>query len=166
MNKKGFTLMELLLVVAILAIVAAAAAPTFSSGAGDALREARKSAFLAAYQNTVTGAHMMVALAASKGKDAVNKNLDAYDFINDATSKPQTGDFYNLEYYSPLATRQFKNNKGKDYTLGARVTNDHKLIIIYKAGTDAPTTGTDIEINTDSTTALDTVWKNIENAEN
>ena len=59
MNKKGFTLMELLLVVAILAIVAAAAAPTFTSGASDALKEARKSAFLAAYQNTVTGAHMM-----------------------------------------------------------------------------------------------------------
>ena len=76
MNKKGFTLMELLLVVAILAIVAAAAAPTFSQGASDALREARKSSFLAAYQNTVTGAHMMVALGASKGYDAKSIYLD------------------------------------------------------------------------------------------
>jgi prepilin-type N-terminal cleavage/methylation domain-containing protein len=160
MNKKGFTLMELLLVVAILAIVAAAAAPTFSQGASDALREARKSSFLAAYQNTVTGAHMMVALGASKGYDAKSIYLD-----NAALIPAEGNTTYKLDYYAPLATRQFKNDSGNDFTLSARVDENHKLIIIYQAGLTAPTSGgTDIVINTDSTTALNTAWKAINTA--
>lgn len=164
MNKKGFTLMELLLVVAILAIVAAAAAPTFTSGASDALKEARKSGFLSAYQNTVTGAHMMVALAASKGSDTADIGLDQ------ATS---AGYEHNLDYYAPIATRQFKNSKGTVYTLGAAVTSEHVLYIGYKKGSAVPTKD-DVEgsgkidiyaSGKDSSKVLDETWTAIE-AEN
>lgn len=161
MKRKGFTLMELLLVVAILAIVAAAAAPTFTSGASDALKEARKSGFLSAYQNTVTGAHMMIALGASKGYDATNINLDSTAIITPIAT-------LTLDYYAPIATRQFKNNKGNAYTLGARVTEDHKLVIVYKQGLAAPT-ASPIDINMESSTKdsskiLDEVWNSIADA--
>ena len=163
-RRNGFTLMELLLVVAILAIVAAAAAPTFSGGASDALKEARKSAFLAAYQNTVTGAHMMVALGASKGYDVYSTNLDAKGIIPEPAAG--TGSNYKLDYYAPVATRQFKNNKGDIYTLGALVDSKHALYITCKQGETAETadnaTGTQI-INTtsaDSSKVLSDYWNN------
>ena len=164
-RRNGFTLMELLLVVAILAIVAAAAAPTFSGGASDALKEARKSAFLAAYQNTVTGAHMMVALGASKGYDVYSQNLDNKEIIPNSGNK--------LDYYAPVATRQFKNNKGDIYTLGALVDSKHALYITCKKGTSPETsdtaTGTSI-INTssaDSSKVLADYWdNNVGNSEN
>ena len=166
MKRKGFTLMELLLVVAILAIVAAAAAPTFTSGASDALKEARKSGFLSAYQNTVTGAHMMIAIAASKGVDIVGANDTDKDLDTGTDSTDGVGaDKHNLNYYSPIATRQFKNSKGNVYTLGAVVDKDHKLYIIYKKGESA-TSGTKIEIsgaeNQDSSTVLNATWNAIE----
>ena len=75
MNRKGFTLMELLLVVAVLAIVAAAAAPTFFGGAQDAMNEAKKASMMSAYQNTMSGANMLTAIAASKG--VLHKNTAA-----------------------------------------------------------------------------------------
>ncbi|MGI6446777.1 MAG: prepilin-type N-terminal cleavage/methylation domain-containing protein [Candidatus Ozemobacteraceae bacterium] len=74
-NRKGFTLMELLLVVAVLAIVAAAAAPTFFGGAAEAMNEAKKSSFLSAYQNTISGANLYLSIEAAKG-NAGTANLD------------------------------------------------------------------------------------------
>ena len=62
-NKKAFTLLELLLIVAVLSIVAIAAAPFFFEGSRDSLSQARKSSFLRAYQHTMTGAQMMITLA-------------------------------------------------------------------------------------------------------
>ena len=162
MNKKGFTLMELLLVVAILAIVAAAAAPTFSSGASDALREARKSAFLGAYQNAVTGAHMMIALAASKGYDIVSTNDTNLDTYTKTVNSEEV--VHNLDYYSPVATRQFKNNKGDLYTLTAIVDNNHKLYIAYypkNATTGDATKINDYTQNTDTSKQLDDTWNAI-----
>ena len=173
MNKKGFTLMELLLVVAILAIVAAAAAPTFTSGASDALKEARKSAFLAAYQNTVTGAHMMIALAASKGYDLASKvtdgnkgELDSLGQITDTESKVVV---YEFGYYAPLATRQFKNSKGDIYSLGAKIVKTdagNKLYITYVKNNESAANGKSIKIgdtnNKDSSTLLNKAWEYIE----
>ena len=82
MNRKGFTLMELLLVVAVLAIVAAAAAPTFFNGSQEALKEAKKASFLSAYQNALSGANMYVALEVAKGnfvsQDNLAKNINTY----------------------------------------------------------------------------------------
>ena len=157
MNKKGFTLMELLLVVAILAIVAAAAAPTFTSGASDALKEARKSAFLAAYQNTVTGAHMMIALAASKGYDVASQvsgnsgsiELDNFTQITNGTGENAEVLVHQFDYYAPLATRQFKNSNGDIYSLGAKViksTTGNKLYITYNKSESTAVGGKDIKI--------------------
>ena len=175
MNKKGFTLMELLLVVAILAIVAAAAAPTFTSGASDALKEARKSAFLSAYQNTVTGAHMMIALAASKGYDvaakATNGNVELDDFaeIKDTNENVIV---HKLAYYAPLATRQFKNSNGDTFSLGAKVvaaTTGNKLYITYKKDDTSAIGGAEIKIGDtngqDSSTLLNQAWEHIEKGE-
>ena len=176
MNKKGFTLMELLLVVAILAIVAAAAAPTFTSGASDALKEARKSAFLAAYQNTVTGAHMMIALAASKGYDVASKvdnngsiELDNFTEIKNGTGNNAETLVHKFDYYAPLATRQFKNSNGDIYSLGAKVikaTTGNKLYITYKKSDTTAVGGNSIKIgdtnNQDSSTLLNAAWNAIE----
>ena len=96
-NRKGFTLMELLLVVAVLAIVAAAAAPTFFSGASEAMNEARKSSFMAAYTNASSAANMNAALYATGAKGAV---VTAPTIIQ-------------LMENSPFATRIFTNNAGK-----------------------------------------------------
>ncbi len=68
MNKRsGFTLMELLLVVAVLAIVAAAAVPTFFGGAAEAMKEARKSRIASAYTNLFSQANMAASVAMAKG---------------------------------------------------------------------------------------------------
>ena len=100
MNRKGFTLMELLLVVAVLAIVAAAAAPTFFGGAQDAMNEAKRSQFLAAYQNTLSGANVMISIAAAQGITANNNtDLSTTNLVNDENKK--------LDFYAPEAGRKF-----------------------------------------------------------
>ena len=93
MNRKGFTLMELLLVVAVLAIVAAAAAPTFFGGAQDAMNEARKSSFMSAYQNTLSGANIYVSLQASKGIQVETNDLQNHlnDYCPEASRKFELG---------------------------------------------------------------------------
>ncbi|MBF0546410.1 MAG: prepilin-type N-terminal cleavage/methylation domain-containing protein [Candidatus Riflebacteria bacterium] len=65
--RKGFTLMELLLVVAVLAIVAAAAFPVFFSGAKDAMAEAKKATYLAAYGNSLSLGNLQVSATIAKG---------------------------------------------------------------------------------------------------
>ncbi|MGI6446767.1 MAG: prepilin-type N-terminal cleavage/methylation domain-containing protein [Candidatus Ozemobacteraceae bacterium] len=112
-NRKGFTLMELLLVVAVLAIVAAAAAPTFFSGATEAINEAKKSSFLSAYQNTLSGANLLFSIEASKGNV-----LNAETFA--------TAD---LDKYVPEAARKF-NNGTKDVVLTASFSDaDNKIVV-------------------------------------
>jgi prepilin-type N-terminal cleavage/methylation domain-containing protein len=56
--KKGFTLLELLLVVAILAILAAAIGPQFVYSARDNLEVARRDRFAANYQSCILAANM------------------------------------------------------------------------------------------------------------
>ena len=103
-NRKGFTLMELLLVVAVLAIVAAAAAPTFFGGATEAMNEAKKAAFLSAYTNTSSGAAMKLAIDSSKGITPIAGIIDLTNTV-------------------PPAARQFKNGTDAVVTLQAIVGN-------------------------------------------
>ncbi|NCB46810.1 prepilin-type N-terminal cleavage/methylation domain-containing protein [bacterium] len=91
-NRKGFTLMELLLVVAVLAIVAAAAAPTFFSGATEAINEAKRSSFLSAYQNTLSGANLLVSIEASKG-NVLNATTFAAACFDKYSSQWRLSDF-------------------------------------------------------------------------
>lgn len=76
-TKRGFTLMELLLVVAVLAIVAAAAAPTFFGGAKDALREARKANVSSAFSNLMSEATMSASLQMAKNGEVADAPKDA-----------------------------------------------------------------------------------------
>lgn len=116
-NRKGFTLMELLLVVAVLAIVAAAAAPTFFGGATEAMNEAKRSQFLSAYQNTLSGTNLYMSIEAAKGVIINNADLTA-----------------NLGNYAPAAARTF-NNGTADVVLTANVNTDNTVVIM--AGTEA-----------------------------
>ena len=158
MNRKGFTLMELLLVVAVLAIVAAAAAPTFFGGAQDAMNEAKKASFMSAYQNTISGANMLTAIAASKGV------LPSAEGLLSLTIDSETKTIAN---YAPLAARTFKNRAGtKTYVFGASVVKDttsgYKVVAFYTEGSTEPTQeGTKILDPNDATNGLEAVWKTI-----
>lgn len=156
MNKKGFTLMELLLVVAVLAIVAAAAAPTFFGGAQEALNEAKKSNMNAAYQNALTGANIMLGIAASKGTPLAG-NLD----------KTQTGFDKTLADYTPISARTFKADGGT-FVFGAEMTTDGKTLLVgYVAGDDPKEGLTAIGAAgnnaSEIATALDTAWNDVFN---
>lgn len=111
-NRKGFTLMELLLVVAVLAIVAAAAAPTFFGGAAEAMNEARKSTFMAAYTNASSAANMNAAFLATGAKGEV---------VTEPTIEE-------LMANSPLDTRIFTNNAGKFGLIFAEYNKTDKVI--------------------------------------
>lgn len=133
MNKKGFTLMELLLVVAVLAIVAAAAAPTFFGGAQEAMEEAKKSSYMSAYQNCVSGTNLLMGIAASQGI-IPNANLSFTNKDDEAKT---------LENYAPRAARVFTNKNGKTYIFGATYdTTNHKVVIGFAEGNESaePTT--------------------------
>ena len=112
MNRKGFTLMELLLVVAVLAIVAAAAAPTFFGGAQEAMNEAKKSSFMSAYQNTISGANIFLSIEASKGNSVDNDSL-------------QTA----LENYAPVAGRAYALNENLKGNLTAVIINNTVRVV-------------------------------------
>lgn len=91
MKKIGFTLMELLLVIAILAIVAAVAAPQFFRSGTQAMDDSRATVLKANYQAVKTALKMKL------WDNANNKNItvgDANDFqfynhggVNDAAAK-------------------------------------------------------------------------------
>ena len=121
MNRRsGFTLMELLLVVAVLAIVAAAAAPTFFGGASQAMNEARKSGFLSAYTNTLSGASMYISIQGSKGIEPTT------GMIAVAT----------LDGFVPTAARTFKKADGTtDVTLNAYYDSATKKVSVFYGAT-------------------------------
>lgn len=149
MNKKGFTLMELLLVVAVLAIVAAAAAPTFFGGAQEAMDEARKASMHSAYQNTVSGANMMLSIAASKGL-AAGKDTDLETTAIVGTST--------MKLYAPEAARTFKSAKNTEYVFRAKMDSNGVGVIITaykKEGTVEQTPAID------DASKLETLWTNI-----
>ena len=75
MTRKAFTLLELLLTIAVLAIVAASSIPTFWGGAKEVLEDAKKSNMCTAYQNTRTGANILISIATAKAK-SISGNLD------------------------------------------------------------------------------------------
>lgn len=146
-NRKGFTLMELLLVVAVLAIVAAAAAPTFFGGAAEAMNEARKSSFMAAYTNASSAANMNAAFLATGAKGEV-------------VTKPTIAE---LMLNSPVETRIFTNNAGKFGLIFAEYNETNKSIDVkYTApDKDRPTastalTGTKITNVSDAWTEVNT----------
>lgn len=131
MNKKGFTLMELLLVVAVLAIVSAASAPTFFGGAEESMEEALKTKMFAAYNNCVTGTNLLMAIAASHGKLPLNEQED-YTVLKWIDEKGTT---HELAEYAPLASRVFENKIGTKYTIYSYIYGkESKCVIIIKKG--------------------------------
>lgn len=122
MNKKGFTLMELLLVVAVLAIVAAAAAPTFFGGAQEAMNEAKKATFMSAYQNTISGANIMLSLASAQGK-VPTANVPKLSADATLTGK-------NLDDYAPAAARTFSLEASTTIVLDAMYDASEKKIYV------------------------------------
>lgn len=153
--KKGFTLMELLLVVAVLAIVAAAAAPTFFGGAQEAMEEAKKSSFMSAYQNTMSGANLMVSIAASQG------NIPTGACALDGASDSLTWAANNLSHYAPVASRQFSTLKG---TSGSFSANYDATTGVYAVATIGNTTQEIKPANGETVSdALANAWNAVKN---
>lgn len=83
--------MELLLVIAILAIVAAAAAPSFFGGAQDAMKEARKAAFVSNFNSVLSTANIYLAnMQATSGGAAVTAGTLLYPALKDKFISEQT----------------------------------------------------------------------------
>ena len=143
MNRKAFTLMELLLVVSIVAIVAAASAPMFSSGSEDAVREAKRASFLRAYQNTISGANLMMGLLLTNytqsKKGQSNASYARAGFLTPGLSLDalnqwkvgNKGECVNLNYYSPILSRMFKDLNGHQYFFSAKFGDNQDLLIYY-----------------------------------
>lgn len=162
MNRKGFTLMELLLVVAVLAIVAAAAAPTFFGGAKEAMEEAKKASMMSAYQNTMSGANMLTAIAASKGVLPTTAGVLNVTLPGNAPE----GGAKTINDYAPLTARMFTNIAGNKYAFGAYY-DGNKVVAFYNTcnGTSEPQYSEN-NVIADANTDLDTKWNNIKNASN
>ncbi len=116
--------MELLLVVAVLAIVAAAAAPAFFSGATEAMNEAKRAQFLSAYSNSLSAANMYMSIKASKGDPITPGNISEDE----------------LKKYVPAAARTFKNEK--DILVLLTVDYNADGTVAVKAGGTAVTADT------------------------
>ena len=139
MNRKAFTLMELLLVIAIMAIVAAAGAPMFSEGSDQALKESKKAAFLHAYQNAVSGANIMMGLLLTnytKSAQGADKTIAA-GFLPTGLSLDANNQWKinnevkNLTYFSPLAGRVFYDLNGKPYFFSAKIGENQTVVVYY-----------------------------------
>lgn len=119
-NKQGFTLMELLLTVFILIIVAATMMPTFFGGGREVLNETRKNSMLMAYQNTLSGTQLMLAIAYNK----------ATKLIGDLDKEQESMENKLLSFYAPMAARSFSLEK-KTYTFGAKMNEAGDGVVVY-----------------------------------
>ena len=159
MNKKAFTLIELLLTIAVLSIVTATTAPYFFNGAKNILEDAKKSNMLTAYQSARTGANILMSLTSAKAK-SISGNLDNLN---------QEDEIKNLEYYSPKYSRTFEGKNGNKFVFGAKVTKDLEgksiCIMTYVAGDDPTQDGILVTPpgSTDKTVheALNNLWETV-----
>ena len=96
MNKKGFTIVELVIVIAVIAILAAVMIPTFGgiintakeSGEMQKVTAAYKEAYAIALSNdgSITAADFTTATAATDDGDAKCIKVDIYEFTYDFTN--------------------------------------------------------------------------------
>ena len=191
MKKQGFTLMELLLAVAILAITVVAVAPAWTDGSQQALEESKKASFCSSYQNAVYGANLMMGVMLNNYTATTNKGstesfkgqmlpegltLDALKQFMYTNKESETK---NLNYYSPVSSRKFINLKNKSFFISAKVGPNQTIILYYVeangasdwsnkgytdvAYTQAKKTEQEIHITQDHT--LDDVWEELKNKE-
>ncbi len=159
MTRKAFTLLELLLTIAVLAIVAASSIPTFLGGAKEVLEDAKKSNMCTAYQNTRTGANILISIATAKAK-SISGNLDTIS---------EDSELKKLENYVSIASRVFEGKNGNKYVFGAKAIKDSSgkdlCILTYVEGEDPKADGTPIaEPNASDQTILEnlnTLWETV-----
>lgn len=100
-NKKGFTLVELVIVVAVMAVLVAVAIPTVSS-----ITSSAKSAVANTNCRTIESVIKLAVAEASKNSDGVEEidNQDIADAIAKAKLGINEGDFYYNEKTGAVAT--------------------------------------------------------------
>lgn len=158
MNKKAFTLMELLLSIAVLAVVAASAVPTFFGGAKEVLEDSKKANMSAAYQHARTGANLLVSIATAQAI-TITGNLDSIEI----------DDLKKLDYFAPIPSRTFEGKNGCKFVFGAKTVKDSSdkdvCVMTYVAGEDPTQNGTEVAPAgaTDKTVheALNNLWDTV-----
>ncbi len=159
MNKKAFTLMELLLSIAVLAIVAAGAIPTFFGGTKEVMEDARKTNMHTAYQRARTGANLLIGIVTARA-ETLSGNLDC--IAEDNYHK-------NLNSYSPISSRIFEGKNGSKFVFGATISQDSNgkriCTMTYVSGEDPTQQGIQVA-EPDATDyvvheALDTLWDTV-----
>lgn len=159
MNKKAFTLMEILLTIAVLAVVVTSIIPYFFKDAKEILEENKRVNMFTAYQNARTGANMLISITTAKAKP-ISGNLDCLS--ND-------GEVKSLENYSPKVSRVFEGKNGNKFVFGAKATKNtigkDICIMTYVAGEDPTLEGIQISVPdaTDYvvTEALNDLWETV-----
>lgn len=134
MNKrKAFTMLELLLVVAILGIVAAVSIPQYSKEAQKAIDEAKRARFMAAYNNAVSTAKLHIALVKTSGgtkKFAYISNPD-YSW-NNGNHPKNILDLASLG--SPKSARSWCNLKGCWDVISVAFNENTNELTVFSAG--------------------------------
>lgn len=142
-NRKAFTLIELLLVLAIVAIIVLAGIPYFTKAQNDAFEESKKGSFSSSYQNTVFGANLMMSILFNHYTNTSNQGSNRYknmflpenlslDALNQWKFKEGSTEIIkNLNYYCPITSRVFTTKTGKQYFFSAKIGSDQTIVIYY-----------------------------------
>ena len=137
-NKKGFTLAELLIVIAIIAILIAIAIPSFSASLYNARLQTDHANIRNAYAIYKT-AEMTDILddGSATGVPAASFGTGPYYFQKDGTMKTTTDNAYTCQV-TPKAPSECIASVGCGYTAGASAATNHKegakISINYTAG--------------------------------
>lgn len=136
-NRKGFTIVELVIVIAVIAILAAVLIPTFSGVVG----KANESSALQTARSTLTNALNMSSTASLAGQDPVTKAYKTV-FLVDGYAYGYTGNELKAINYPGYKGEATLKSTGTDKNFNAIMISSENLGSNYIAATGTAVSGT------------------------